>query len=128
MFIGKDLNHEAIQGLLDKCLLQDEEMELGPRKWQEMWYALKIVIIPTNISIHCKHPAHFFVASNGRRRHIVKILLLARYDTVDKIRLPTRLFLEQTYYDNAVVKVEAMEEFEDKQNMTISEVNKGGVL
>ena len=47
---------------------------------------------------------------------------------MDKIRLPTRLFLEQTYYDNAVVKVEAMEEFEDKQNMTISEVNKGGVL
>ena len=57
--------------------------------------------------------------------NLLLLLLLTRYDTVDKIRLPTKLFLEQTYYDNAVVKVEAMEEFEDRQNMTISEVSAG---
>ena len=53
---------------------------------------------------------------------IMIIIVITRYDTVDRIRLPTRLYLEQDHYDNAVVKVEAMEEFEDKQNMAISEV------
>jgi len=81
VFIGKDLNHEVIQSLLDKCLLQDEEMEMGPRQWQEAWY-----------------------------------------DSVDKIRLPTKLYLDQDHYDNAVMKVEAMDEFEDMENMTITEV------
>jgi len=38
VFIGKDLNHELIQTLLDNCLLTDQEMEMGPRKWQESWY------------------------------------------------------------------------------------------
>merc|ERR1719320_918509 len=38
VFIGKDLNHELIQSLLDNCLLTDEEMEMGPEKWQESWY------------------------------------------------------------------------------------------
>ena len=66
--------------MLDNCLLQDEEMAMGPRMWQENWY-----------------------------------------DTVDRIRLPTRLYLDQDNYDN-IIKVEAMDEFEDMQNMTISEV------
>ena len=38
VFIGKDLNHQLIQTLLDNCLLNDQEMEMGPRKWQESWY------------------------------------------------------------------------------------------
>ena len=57
------MNHEEIQKLLDNCLLTQEEMDLGPRRWQEDWY-----------------------------------------DTVDKIRLPTRLYLDQDNYDN-VIKV-----------------------
>jgi len=35
VFIGHKLNHLAIQKLLDQCLLNDEEMALGPEKWQE---------------------------------------------------------------------------------------------
>ena len=61
-------------------MLQDEEMDLGPRMWQENWH-----------------------------------------DTVDRIRLPTRLYLDQDNYDN-VIKVEAMDEFEDRHNMTVTEV------
>ena len=57
------MNHEEIQKLLDNCLLTQEEMDLGPRRWQEDWY-----------------------------------------DTVDKIRLPTKLYLDQDNYDN-VIKV-----------------------
>ena len=64
------MNHEEIQKLLDNCLLTQEEMDLGPRRWQEDWY-----------------------------------------DTVDKIRLPTRLYLDQDNYDN-VIKVQAMDDFE----------------
>ena len=57
-------------------------MDLGPRKWQEMWY-----------------------------------------DSVDRIRLPTKLFIDlQDDYDNAVIKVQAMDDFEDMANMTVTEV------
>ena len=35
VFIGQGLKHEAIQKILDKCLLTDEEMDLGPEKWGE---------------------------------------------------------------------------------------------
>ena len=35
VFIGQGLKHEAIQKLLDQCLLDDEEMEMGPEKWEE---------------------------------------------------------------------------------------------
>ena len=34
MFIGQSLNHEIIQKILDKCLLNDEEMSLGPVMWK----------------------------------------------------------------------------------------------
>ena len=82
VFIGKDLKHEFIQNLLDQCLLSDEEMEMGPRQWQEKWY-----------------------------------------DSVDRIRLPTKLYIDlQDDYDNAVVKVQAMDDFEDIENMTVTEV------
>jgi len=37
VFIGKDLVHEEIQQLLDFCLLTDEEMEMGPSMWAELW-------------------------------------------------------------------------------------------
>ena len=44
-------------------------------------------------------------------------------DTVDKIRLPTKLYIDlQDDYDNAVVKVQAMDDFEDIENMTVTEV------
>merc|ERR1712130_1093028 len=33
--IDKSLKHEAIQKILDQCLLTDEEMEMGPDKWGE---------------------------------------------------------------------------------------------
>ena len=82
VFIGKDLKHEFIQNLLDQCLLSDEEMEMGPRQWQEKWY-----------------------------------------DSIDRIRLPTKLYIDlQDDYDNAVVKVQAMDDFEDIENMTVTEV------
>ena len=70
------MNHEEIQKLLDHCLLTQEEMDWGPRKWQEDWY-----------------------------------------DKVDRIRLPTKLYL-----DDNVIKVDAMEDFEDMHNMTVTEV------
>jgi len=35
VFIGQSLKHEAIQKILDQCLLTDEEMEMGPDKWGE---------------------------------------------------------------------------------------------
>lgn len=34
VFIGKDLKHEAIQDLLDSCLLTDDEMMMGPDGWK----------------------------------------------------------------------------------------------
>ena len=40
VFIGKDLNHEVIQYLLDQCLLNNEEMEMGPEKWKESMEAV----------------------------------------------------------------------------------------
>ena len=35
VFIGIKLKHEVIQMALDKCLLTDEEMSLGPEGWAE---------------------------------------------------------------------------------------------
>jgi len=35
VFIGTGLRHEAIQKTLDQCLLNDEEMDMGPEKWEE---------------------------------------------------------------------------------------------
>jgi len=35
VFIGLALKHEFIQTELDKCLLTDEEMELGPEGWEQ---------------------------------------------------------------------------------------------
>ena len=29
------MDHENIQNLLDKCLLKDEEIKLGPKMWEE---------------------------------------------------------------------------------------------
>jgi len=35
VFIGHGMKRDAIQSLLDECLLTDEEMALGPEKWKE---------------------------------------------------------------------------------------------
>ena len=35
VLIGQALKHEAIQKILDQCLLHDEEMEMGPEKLAE---------------------------------------------------------------------------------------------
>ena len=35
VFIGYRLKHEVIQETLDNCLLNDEEMKMGPEKWEE---------------------------------------------------------------------------------------------
>merc|ERR1712083_671708 len=35
VFIGHGMKSGAIQELLDKCLLTEEEMALGPEKWKE---------------------------------------------------------------------------------------------
>jgi len=35
VFIGVDLSHTAIQSTLDECLLTDEEMDMGPVKWDD---------------------------------------------------------------------------------------------
>ena len=35
VFIGQSLRHEFIQAELDKCLLTDKEMKLGPEGWKE---------------------------------------------------------------------------------------------
>ena len=34
VFIGQELKHDAVQEILDRCLLDDEEMASGPDKWQ----------------------------------------------------------------------------------------------
>merc|ERR1719427_2242473 len=34
VFIGHRLNRDAIEKLLDECLLNDEEMAMGPEKWK----------------------------------------------------------------------------------------------
>ena len=35
VFIGHMMNKEAIESILNECLLTDEEMALGPEKWKE---------------------------------------------------------------------------------------------
>jgi len=37
VFIGHGMKRDVIQELLDECLLNDEEMALGPKKWKENW-------------------------------------------------------------------------------------------
>jgi len=49
VFIGKDLNHGAIQNLLDKCLLDDEEMEWGPKLWQQMFWDDDKIRLPAKL-------------------------------------------------------------------------------
>jgi len=37
VFIGHGMKRDVIRKLLDDCLLNDEEMALGPEKWKETW-------------------------------------------------------------------------------------------
>ena len=41
------MNHEMIQKLLDKCLLQDDEMELGAREWLEKYDCVDKIRLPS---------------------------------------------------------------------------------
>merc|ERR1712079_918993 len=43
VFIGHRMKRENIQELMDKCLLTDEEMTLGPEKWKETMMHLDII-------------------------------------------------------------------------------------
>ena len=43
VFIGHRMKRENIQELMDKCLLTDEEMALGPEKWKETMGHLDII-------------------------------------------------------------------------------------
>merc|ERR1712080_199204 len=36
VFIGQNMKYQVIQKLLDQCLLNDEEIDLGPEKWKEI--------------------------------------------------------------------------------------------
>ena len=40
VFIGTGLNHEIIQKELDQCLLNDQEMDMGPEKWEDTMASL----------------------------------------------------------------------------------------
>ena len=37
VFIGIKLDYAAIQKSLDECLLNDDELNMGPEKWEEAW-------------------------------------------------------------------------------------------
>ena len=52
VFIGTNLNHDVIQNLLDESLLSDEEMELGPSKWQESWWDVDKIQLPAIMNLH----------------------------------------------------------------------------
>ena len=43
VFIGHRMKRDNIQELMDKCLLTDEEMALGPEKWKETLGHLDII-------------------------------------------------------------------------------------
>ena len=43
VIIGHRMKRDNIQGLLDKCLLTDEEMALGPEMWMETMGHLDVI-------------------------------------------------------------------------------------
>ena len=49
VFIGTGLKHEIIQKELDQCLLNDQEMELGPEKWEETMSSLDKIQLELDI-------------------------------------------------------------------------------
>ena len=49
VFIGTGLKHEIIQKELDQCLLNDQEMELGPEKWEETMTSLDKIQLELDI-------------------------------------------------------------------------------
>ena len=52
VFIGQRLKHEAIQRILDQCLLDDLEVRLGPQNWEvSMADVDKIRLTYLNVSI-----------------------------------------------------------------------------
>ena len=51
---------------------------------------------------------------------------LIRYDSCDKIRLPTKLYVNDL--DDNVIKVDAIEEFEEMKEMQVMVVGVVGVM
>lgn len=82
VMIGKNLIYSDIQRLLDTCLLQDHEMEMGPKAWQESWY-----------------------------------------DSDDRIRLPTKLYVDENVMKVLFPKSEPISEFESISAVNIDEEN-----
>ena len=82
MFIGKSLNYNEIQKLLDSCLLNDEEMEMGPKLWQESWY-----------------------------------------DSVDRIKLPTKLYVDDNIMKLLFPQSEPLEDLKVIRNIAVVNID-----
>ena len=48
VIIGHRMKRDNIQGLLDECLLTDEEMALGPEMWMETMEHLDVIRLSLN--------------------------------------------------------------------------------
>ena len=49
VFIGTGLKHEIIQKELDQCLLNDHEMDMGPKKWEDNMTSLDKIQLELDI-------------------------------------------------------------------------------
>ena len=80
--IGKSLDYNEIQKLLDICLLNDEEMDMGPKMWQQSWY-----------------------------------------DSVDRIRLPTKLYVDENVMKVLFPRSEPLEDLTGITDIAVVNIN-----